>query len=392
MSENDSRPNPDQLLALVKTEEAKSKRGKLKIFLGYAAGVGKTYAMLEDARERLHDTDLVAAVVETHGRKETEALIAGFEIVPRKQIEYRGIKLSEMDLDAVLARHPQLALVDELAHTNIPGSRHEKRYQDVGEFLDAGIDVYTTLNIQHVESMRDMVAQITGVLIKETIPDTVIDNADEIKLVDFPPDELIQRLREGKVYVTEQIAHAVDDFFRKGNLTALRELTLRTAAERVDEQVRSYMKTENIPGPWPTGERILVCISPSSTGNRLVRTARRLASQLHADWFAVYVETPANLRLAPRQQERLTNTIRLAERLGAKPITIQGHTVSEAVVDYAVKNNITKIVVGKPRRGRFPRFRDEIVVNRIIRQSKNIDVYVVSESGTLKPSKIVDTL
>jgi two-component system sensor histidine kinase KdpD len=381
MSENDSRPNPDELLARVKTEEAKAKRGKLKIFLGYAAGVGKTYAMLEDARERFQDTDVVAAVVETHGRKETEALLQGFEIVPRKQIEYRGIKLSEMDLDTVLARHPQLALVDELAHTNIPDSRHEKRYRDVGELLDAGIDVYTTLNIQHVESVRDVVAQITGVFIRETIPDTVIDDADEIKLVDFPPDELLERLREGKVYVPEQIAGAVDDFFRKGNLTALRELTLRTAAERVDEQVRSYMKIQNIPGPWPTGERILVCISPSSSGNRLVRTARRLASQLHGDWFAVYVETPANLRLSPDEQERLTNTLRLAERLGAKPVTIQGHTVSEAVVDYATKNNITKIVVGKPRRGRFPRISDEVVVNRIIRRSKNIDVYVVSESS-----------
>ena len=380
MVENDARPNPDELLERVKTEEAKSKRGKLKIFLGYAAGVGKTYAMLEDARERLHDTDVVVAVVETHGRKETEALLEGFEIIPRQQLEYRGIKLSEMDLDAVLSRHPQLALVDELAHTDVPGSRHEKRYHDVEELLEAGIDVYTTLNIQHVESVRDMVAQITGVFIRETIPDTVIDNADEIKLVDFPPDELIKRLREGKVYVPEQIADAVDDFFRKGNLAALRELTLRTAAERVDDQVRAYMKTQNITGPWPTGEHILVCISHSSLGDRLVRTGRRLASQLHADWFAVYVETPANLRLSQRQQERLTNTLRLAERLGAKPVTIQGNTVSEAVVDYANKHNITKIVVGKPRRGRLPRISDEVVVNRIIRQSKNIDVYVVSES------------
>jgi two-component system, OmpR family, sensor histidine kinase KdpD len=388
MVDNNTRPNPDELLARVKSEEAKAKRGKLKIFLGYAAGVGKTYAMLEDARERMQDTDLIVALVETHGRKETEALLEGLEILPRKTTEYHGIKLTEMDLDAVLARRPQLALVDELAHTNAPDSRHEKRYQDVEEILDAGIDVYTTLNIQHVESMRDVVTQITGVFIRETVPDTVIDNADEIKLVDFPPDELLKRLREGKVYVPEQIAHAVQDFFRKGNLTALRELTLRTAAERVDEQVRSYMKTENIPGPWPIGERIVVCISPSSLGSRLVRTGRRLATQLHAEWFAVYAETPANLRLSTREQDSLTSTMRLAERLGAKTVTIQGHSVSEAIVNYAKSNNITKIVVGKPARKRLFRLNDEVVVNRIIRQSKDIDVYVVSETTeTAKPER-----
>ena len=381
MDENTARPNPDELLARVKAEEAKINRGKLKIFLGYAAGVGKTYAMLEDARIRSHDTDLVVGIVETHKRHETAELLQGLEIIPNKKMEYRGVALSEMDIDAVLTRHPQLVLVDELAHTNAPGSRHPKRYQDVMELLESGIDVYTTLNIQHVESLRDTVEQITGISMHETIPDTVIDIADEIRLVDLPPDELLERLKEGKVYVPEQVAYAMKDFFRKGNLTALRELTMRAAAERVDEQVRSYMNSHSIRGPWATGERLMVCISPSSLGSRLVRTARRLATQLGAEWFAVYVETPDNIRLSPPEQEHLTTTLRLAEDMGAKAVTIQGNSISEAVIDYAIKNNITKIVVGKPQRRRWHKLKDEVVLDRIIRQSEDIDVYVVSGSG-----------
>ena len=381
MDENTSRPNPDELLARVQALEAKIKRGKLKIFLGYAAGVGKTYSMLQDARSRSHDTDLVVGIVETHKRLETAELLQGLEIIPNKKIEYRGVILSELDIDAVLARHPQLVLVDELAHTNAPGSRHPKRYQDVLELLEAGIDVYTTLNVQHIESLRDTVEQITGISMHETIPDTVIDTADEIRLVDLPPDELLQRLKEGKVYVPEQVAHAMEDFFRKGNLTALRELTMRAAAERVDEQVRSYMYSHSIRGPWATGERLMVCISPSSSGSRLVRTARRLATQLAAEWFAVYVETPDNLRLSPRELERLATTLRLAQDMGAKAVTIQGNSISEAVIDYAIKNNITKIVVGKPLRRRWLKLRDEVVLDRIIHQSEDIDVYVVSGSG-----------
>jgi two-component system sensor histidine kinase KdpD len=385
MDENTTRPNPDELLARVKAEEAKTNRGKLKIFLGYAAGVGKTYAMLEDARNRSHDTDLVVGIVETHKRHETAELLQGLEIIPNKKIEYRGVTLYEMDIDAVLTRHPQLVLVDELAHTNAPGSRHPKRYQDVMELLEGGIDVYTTLNIQHVESLRDTVEQITGISMHETIPDTVIDIADEIRLVDLPPDELLERLKEGKVYVPEQVAHAMADFFRKGNLTALRELTMRAAAERVDEQVRSYMNSHAIRGPWATGERIMVCISPSSSGSRLVRTARRLATQLGSAWFAVYVETPDTIRLSPAEQERLMATLRLADEMGANIITVQGNSIAETVIDYAIKNNITKIVVGKPQRRRWHKLRDEVVLDRIIRQSKDIDVYVVSGSG--EPAK-----
>jgi len=385
MADNTSRPNPDELLARVNAEEAKIKHGKLKIFLGYAAGVGKTYAMLQDALSRSHDTDVVVGVVETHKRQETAALLQGLEIIPLEKVAYRGVTLSEMDIDAVLARHPQLVLIDELAHTNAPGSRHPKRYQDVLELLESGIDVYTTLNIQHVESLRDTVVQITGIPMHETIPDTVIDNADEIRLVDLPPDELLKRLQEGKVYVPDQVAQAMAEFFRKGNLTALRELTMRTAANRVNEQVRSYMSSHSIRGPWATGERLMVCISPSSLGGRLVRTARRLAVQAGGEWFAVYVETPDNLRLSADEQEHLTSTLRLAEHMGATVVTIQGHSISETIVDYAVKNNITKIVVGKPQRRRWHKLRDELVLDRIIRQSADIDVYVVSGIG--EPAK-----
>ena len=264
MPEDRVRPNPDELLAHVQAEEARQARGKLKIFLGYAAGVGKTYAMLEAARQRQYEgVDVVVGYIETHHRPETEALAVTFPTIPRRQIAYRGTLLPEMDVDALLARHPHLALVDELAHTNAPGSRHPKRYLDVEELLAAGIDVYTTMNVQHLESLNDVVAQITGVTVREKVPDSVLDEASEIEVVDLPPPELLQRLKEGKVYVPEQAAQAIERFFRMGNLTALRELALRRTAERVDEQMRAYMQTRAIPGPWPAGERLLVCISSS---------------------------------------------------------------------------------------------------------------------------------
>jgi two-component system sensor histidine kinase KdpD len=385
MAEDYPRPNPDELLARVKAEEEQKKRGKLKIFLGYAPGVGKTYTMLEAARLQRKDTDVVVAIVETHGRVETEALLEGLEIIPRRQVEYRGIKLTEMDLDAVLARHPQLALIDELAHENAPGSRHPKRYQDVEELLEARIDVHTTLNIQHIESLRNVVAQITGAWIRETVPDNVIDSAAEIEIVDLPPDELLMRLKEGKVYVPEQIAYAIDKFFRKGNLTALRELTMRNAAKHVDEQTLTYLETHGIRGPWPSGDRLLVCVSPSPIGTRLVRSARRLAYQLGAEWFAVYVETPDSVRLSPDQQERLTNILRLAERMGAKVATIQGGSAVTAVIEFASRNNITKIIVGKSQRSRWRNLFSESIVNQILHQSAHFDVYVVS--GGREPVK-----
>jgi two-component system sensor histidine kinase KdpD len=382
MAEKNSRPNPDEVLARIKAEGKQKKRGRLKIFLGYAAGVGKTYTMLEAARQLTKELDFVVAYVETHGRAETEALLEGLEVIPRRQVEYRGVSLTEMDLDAVLARRPQLALVDELAHTNAPDSRHPKRSQDVEELLEAGIDVYTTLNVQHIESLQSTVSQITGVWVHETVPDTVVDNAAEIELVDLPPEDLLKRLKEGKVYVPQQIARAAANFFREGNLIALRELSMRTAAQRVDEQMRAYMETRAVRGPMAAAvERIMVCLRPSPQGNRLVHAAYRLASRLGAEWFAIYVETSDGTRLSPDQQDRLMNMLRLAERLGAKTATIQGRSVAEAVTEYANKNNITKILVGKPADNGWRRLLGRSVVSQIIRQSEHIDVYIVGGNG-----------
>jgi len=379
MIEKHVRPDPDALLSQVQKEEAQQQRGKLKIFLGYVAGVGKTYAMLQAAHQRLAEgVDLVAAYVETHGRLETESLLQELEFVPRRRVDYRGVTLTEMDLDRVLARRPQLALVDELAHTNVPGSRHARRYQDVEELLEAGIDVYTTMNIQHLESLNDVVAQITGVVVHETVPDRILDEAYEIELIDLPVDELLQRLKEGKVYVPEQAARALEKFFRPGNLAALRELVLRRAADRVDEQMRAYMQRHAIPGPWPAGERLLVCISPSPLSERLVRAGRRMAARHNAAWFAVYVETPAQARLPAADQERVARTLQLAESLGAKTISLSGRSVAETIVAFAHSRNVTRIVAGKPLRPRWLELIKGSVVDQIIRLSSDIDVYIIS--------------
>jgi two-component system, OmpR family, sensor histidine kinase KdpD len=277
------RPDPESLLARLKEQEARERRGKLKVFFGAAAGVGKTYAMLEAAREQRADgVDVLVGCVETHGRAETEALLDGLPILPPRVVAYRGTTLREFDLDAALARRPALILVDELAHTNAPGSRHAKRWQDVQELLDAGIDVYTTVNVQHVESLNDVVAQITGIVVRETVPDSVFEQADELELIDLPPDDLLERFREGKVYVPEQAQEAVRNFFRKGNLIALRELALRRTAERVDAQMRVYMREHAIGKVWPVTERLLVCVGPSPTSIRLVRAAKRMAERLGA--------------------------------------------------------------------------------------------------------------
>ena len=383
------RPNPDELLARVQAEEQQHERGKLKIFLGYAAGVGKTYSMLEAAHQRrAQGIDVVLGYVETHGRAETEALLEGLERLPPKQVEYRGVYLPEMDVDAVLARRPRIALVDELAHTNAAGSRHPKRYQDVEELLDAGIDVYATLNIQHLESLNDVVAQITGVVVRETVPDRVIDQATEIELIDLPPDELLQRLRDGKVYIPQQAARAIEKFFRKGNLTALRELSMRRAADRVDVQMQDYMQTRAIPGPWPATERLLVCLSGSPLGERLVRNTRHLADELKAEWFALYVETPDDAHLSGSQRDQLTHSLRLAEELGAKVLTIPGDTIASTVLEIAHTHNITKIVAGKPILPRWQEFLHGSFVDQLIRNSGTIDVYVVTgEPDRLKPTE-----
>ena len=386
MPEQYQRPNPDHLLAQVQAEERRRHRGKLKVFLGYAAGVGKTYAMLEAARERqAQGLDAVAAYVETHGRAETEALLAGLEVLPRREVEYRGTVLTELDVDAVLARKPRLALIDELAHTNAPGSRHPKRYQDVEELLNAGLDVYTTLNIQHLESLNDVVAQITGIVVRETIPDPLVDEADEIELVDLPPDELLQRLREGKVYVPDQAARAIERFFRKGNLAALREMTMRCAARRVDDQMRAYMQIQSIPGPWPAAERLLVCVSPSPLNERLIRTTRRLADELKAEWFALHVETPQHTRLPTEDQARVLRNLHLAEELGAKVATRHAGSVADAVLAFAREHNVTKIIAGKPIRPRWLDVLRGSVVDQLVRNSGSIDVYVIS--GATEPAR-----
>jgi two-component system, OmpR family, sensor histidine kinase KdpD len=369
------RPSPEALLAASQREG----HGRLKIFLGAAPGVGKTYAMLEAAQVRKGEgTDVGIGVIETHGRTETEALLAGLEVVPKHQLEYRGKAFAEMDLDAILSRHPQLVLVDELAHSNIPGSRHPKRYLDVEEILAAGIDVYTTLNIQHLESLNDTVTQITGIHVRETIPDRLLDEAAEVELVDLSPEELLQRLRDGKVYVPEQAQHAIRRFFRLGNLNALRQLSLRRTAERVDEQMQTYMQAHAIPGPWPASESILVCVSPSPLSPRLVRATRRMADRRHAEWMAVYVETPQHHRLSDADRDRLSRTLRLAEQLGGEVGTIPGNKVAEDLIRYAESRNVTEIVIGKSLRSRWSELWRGSIVNDLIRQSGKIAVYVIN--------------
>ncbi|MHC1781397.1 MAG: DUF4118 domain-containing protein [Anaerolineaceae bacterium] len=390
------RPDPDEILQKLNAEEARKARGQFKIFLGYAAGVGKTFAMLEAAHQRKKQgIDVTVGYIETHNRSETEALLSGLEVIQRRQSDYRGANLSEMDLDAVLKRYPKLVLVDELAHSNIPGSRHAKRYQDVEELLLAGIDVYTTVNIQHFESMNDVVHQITGVIVHETVPDRLMDEADEIEVIDLPPDELIQRLREGKVYLPDQAARAIEKFFRKGNLTALREISLRRAAEQVDGQMRSYMRAKSIPGPWHAGDRILVCLSSHPLGERLVRAGRRLADDLNAEWIVSFVETPGHIHMPPENRERIQRNLNLAEQMGARVENLTGPSVAEAVLEYARRNNITKILVGKPLRPRwFELLRGGSVVDQVLRGSGAIDVFVISEEESqpispIPPSQIL---
>ncbi len=379
-----SRPDPDELLERVNVKEKQAKQGRLKIFLGYAAGVGKTYSMLEAAHQLKDSTDVVIGIAETHGRSETGALLDGLEAIPGKTVEYRNISLTEMDIDAVLARHPQLVLIDELAHDNAPGSRHPKRYQDVAELLQAGINVYTTLNIQHVESLRGSVAEITGVWVRESVPDSIIDAANEIELVDLPPDELLKRLKEGKVYVPEQISFAVDKFFQKGNLLALRELTMRTAGRHVDEATLLYMKEHGIQGPWSSRERLLVCVTPDSAGPHLIRAARRLSYELAAEWSILEIETPGYDELPVERKEQLANTVRLAQRLGAKIVKVRTDSAIATCLDYAAKNNITKIIATRPIRKNRPGIPKNSLAEQLVRHTGNLDIYIVSGGEAVK--------
>ena len=377
--DSDQRPSPEALLEAARREERRS--GRLKIFVGAAPGVGKTYEMLQQARARKQDGyDIVVGVVETHGRKETQALLDGLEIIPRRRLEYKGQGLEEMDLDAVIARRPQIALVDELAHTNTPGSRHPKRYLDVEELLNRGIDVYTTVNIQHIESLNDVVAQITHVRVRETVPDQVFDRADAIELVDLTPDDLIERLKEGKVYVPKQAERALEHYFSPGNLTALRELALRRTAERVDEQLLTHMQAHAIPGPWAAGERILVCVSEDPRAAGLVRYAKRLADRLHAPSTALCVETRRSLQWSEEERDRVADTLRLAEALGGEAITVPGGdgSIADEVVSFAQANNVTQIVIGKSSRSRWFEILHGSVVHELVRRSGNISVHVIA--------------
>jgi len=370
-----ARPDPDTLLTKVKAEEQRTQRGSLKIFFGACAGVGKTFAMLEAARaQKASGIDVVLGIVETHGRKETEALLQGLDPLPLRFVDYKNTKLREFDLAAALARRPGLILVDELAHTNAPGCKNQKRWQDVKQLIDAGINVYTTLNVQHLESINDVVAQITGVVVRETIPDAVVEEADEIELIDLPPDDLLLRLKGGKVYVAEQAQHAATHFFRKGNLIALRELALRRTADRVNAQVRSYRQEQSIKRTWPTHERIIVCVGPSPFSARLVRAARRMSAGLGAEWIAVTVEG-ASLSAADRQC--VDQNMRLAEQLGAETVALSGQNVVAELVSYARSRNVTKIIAGKPNR---PRWKDRLFgsfVDELLRVSGEIDVHVI---------------
>lgn len=394
-SQSDQRPSPEALLEAARREERRA--GRLKIFVGAAPGVGKTYEMLQQARARKQDGyDIVVGVVETHGRKETQALLEGLEVVPRKHLEYRGQSLEEMDLDAVLARRPQIALVDELAHTNAPGSRHPKRYLDVEELLARGIDVYTTVNIQHIESLNDVVAQITHVRVRETVPDSVFDRADAIELVDLTPDDLIERLKEGKVYVPKQAERALEHYFSPGNLTALRELALRRTAERVDEQLLTHMQAHAIPGPWAAGERILVCVSEDPRAAGLVRYAKRLADRLHAPFTALCVETRRSLQWSEEERDRVADTMRLAEALGGEAITVPGgdRSIADDVISFAQANNITQIIIGKSTRSRWFEILHGSVVHELVRRSGNISVNVIAGEELARdpiPKKTVRT-
>src|SRR5229473_2647219 len=375
----EQRPSPEALLEAARREEGRV--GKLRIFVGAAPGVGKTYEMLQSARARRKDGyDVVIGVVETHGRKETEALLEGLETVPRQRVEYRGQLLEEMDLDAIIARHPQIVLVDELAHTNAPGSRHPKRYLDVEELLTHGIDVYTTVNIQHIESLNDVVAQITHVRVRETVPDTVFDRADAVELVDLTPDDLIERLKEGKVYVPRQAERALEHYFSPGNLTALRELALRRTAERVDEQLLTHMQANAIPGPWAAGERILVCVSEDPRAAGLVRYAKRLADRLHAPFTALCVETRRSLQWSEVERDRIADTLRLAERLGGEAITLPGvgRRIADDVISFAHAHNVTQIIIGKSTRSWWFEITRGSVVHDLVRRAGNISVNVIA--------------
>ena len=384
----EQRPDPDSILKKIDKEA----RGKLTVFLGATAGVGKTYTMLESAHERLLEgLDVVIGWVDTHGRRETERLVDGLPKLPVKTLEYRGKILPEMDIDAILTRKPELVLVDELAHTNIPGSRNVRRFQDVEELLSAGINVYTTLNIQHIESLNDVVAQVTGVVVRETVPDYVIDQADKVQLIDIPSEDLIERLKEGKVYIPGQAEQALRKFFRAGNINALRELSLRYTASRVDKDLSDYMREHKIDGPWPASGRVMVCVSGSPFSAQLIRVASRLASGVKAECLAVHIDVTKQ-QASDAERNRIAQNMRLAEDLGAKTLSVEASDLTKKILELAQSHNVTAIVIGKPRRGRLWECFHGSVVNRLIRNSGNLNIYVIQtghEPESANEAKIV---
>jgi two-component system sensor histidine kinase KdpD len=386
----DGRPDPDALLKEISREEPK--RGRLKIFLGYAPGVGKTYAMLQEAHVlRNRGEDVVVGIVETHGRAETNALLDGLEVIPLREVPYGGIMLHEFDMDGVLQRKPAVVLVDELAHTNAPGSRHPKRHQDVEELLDNGIDVYTTINIQHLESQADVVAQITGIRVHEAVPDTMLDRADEVQVIDIPLEELTQRLKEGKVYVPERARQAMDNFFQRGNLVALRELTLTLVARKMGTELLNYMRAKAIAGPWPAGDRVMVCIGASPYAAQLLRKAYTIAKDANAEWYAVYVSGGS---LTDKEKLYLSEALNLAEELGAKVTTLLGNDVAGEILRFARENNITRVVVGKPLRSPLREFLKGSPVQKLLHAPAQFELHLVSpvkdkeEATAVRPTKM----
>ena len=375
---SDARPDPDRLLDRIKEDEIRAARGKLRIFFGASAGVGKTYAMLSAARQQaLQGTDVVIGVVETHGRKETQALVEGLERLPLKDVPYRDKVLKEFDIDGALARKPALILIDELAHSNVQGSRHPKRWQDVEELQDAGIDVYSTINVQHLETLNDVVGGITGIRVWETVPDHVFDGADEAVLVDLPPDELLQRLKEGKVYLPHQAERAIQNFFRKGNLIALRELALRRTADRVDSQMLKYRRDQSVSPVWQTQESLLACIGTGDGADRVVRSAARIATYLDVPWHALYVETPELQRLSERRRQHILKSLKLAQEMGAETATLSGSDAAEVVVEYARDHNLSNVVVGRDHvRSWRPWYRS--FADRVGKRAPDMDVIQVA--------------
>ena len=386
------RPNPDELLARVADTDEKQARGRLKVFFGAAPGVGKTFAMLEAARIQLKaGVDVVVGVVETHNRKETEELLEGLELLPRRSVPHRGLTLDEFDVDGALRRKPELLLVDELAHTNAPGSRHVKRWQDVIELVESGISIYTTLNVQHLDSLNDIVAQVTGVAVRETLPDSVLDRADEIELVDLPVNELLGRLNEGKVYIPDQAQRAMASFFRPGNLTALREMALRRTADRVDAQMRTYRLDHAIQPTWPVAERLIVSIGPSPFSAKLIRAAKRMAERLRAEWIVAFVETPSFASAPADARDRVLSSLRLAEQLGAETVTLSGDRVADALLRYARTRNVSKIVIGKQQAPLWKRLLRGSVLDDLIEASGDIEIYAITgEPGP--PLRVAPTI